>query len=84
MVGALSLRGRPPARSAEGKNRRPGNQGELHFGSARDPLATDKMAAAPPEVTGGAGPPPRLERASALRSQGAGGVTSTLREDMLE
>lgn len=39
------------APAARRENRRVGNQGELHFSSARDPLATDKMAAAPPEVT---------------------------------
>lgn len=39
------------APAARRENGRIGNQGELHFSSARDPQATDKMAAAPPEVT---------------------------------
>ena len=39
------------APAAHRENGRVGNQEELHFSSARDPLATDKMAAAPPEVT---------------------------------
>lgn len=39
------------APAARKENGLVGNQGELHFSSARDPLATDKMAAAPPEVT---------------------------------
>lgn len=39
------------APAAQRENGQVGNQEELHFSSARYPLATDKMAAAPPEVT---------------------------------
>lgn len=39
------------APAAQRENGGVGNQEELHFSSARYPLATDKMAAAPPEVT---------------------------------
>lgn len=75
----------PRAPAAPRKNRRLGNQGELHFCSARDPLATDKMAAAPPEVTHGRGVACGLIGALSIAgSEGAGGVTSILREDILE
>ena len=47
VCGECSSRAPAPRR----ENGRVGNQEELHFSSARDPLATDKMAAAPPEVT---------------------------------